>query len=276
MRYHNHYADRSTLVAISQIIPIALNILTIVSNAMRAILVLTGLLTLANAIPFPSGLDSTSLKDLRDLNFFKRDDDDPCSFLFKDPTGTSRYDCKKKNILDADGHCPVSKGDGLARNCASYCEIRRRAFLGEEVILPSVESQSNKFQPGAETTYQSGIEYSIQHQVGFSLGAGTLDGIISAGVSYAYSVGVTTAKSVALKEPPSAEHYSGWVSFPVMVETCGTLTEVDTMRTSQTGRTGSVINSCGGTPRDTPNVCSRTPFMGRDGKPVMMYALSTF
>lgn len=200
---------------------------------------------------------------------------DPCEHIYSNPNGLDRYDCTHVTSLSKDGHCPVGKDDG--DSCMKYCEVRRTAFYGEEVEIPGTNEIENKFPPGQKAQLQSGIELSVESSFGIGATAGVPNGVFSAGVSFAYTVGVTTTKTIAIEEEPSDEFESSWVAFPIFITTCGTATQVDG-KFKAGGRDTPLTRECTGqNPRSTPNVCATVPHMigPKNGKstPGVQYAL---
>jgi len=203
------------------------------------------------------------------------DADDPCADIFNDITGRSRYDCKKK-LKVVNGHCTVPSTFAKL-GCKGYCEIRRSVFLGPEQRVGGVNAAVNPPGKGQKTTLAAGIDISIETSAVYSLGFSPgLNAVYAAGVSFTYLLGettTTTTSSFTLQGNTSEKYWSTWVAFPLMIETCGTLTEVDSKLLPSGGRGQPPLKVCGGNPRTTENSCSKVLFRGQGTKPQLIFAL---
>ncbi|KAI1310996.1 hypothetical protein F5Y03DRAFT_402642 [Xylaria venustula] len=154
------------------------------------------------------------------INLAKRDD---CADAIDN---IPRYDCDKPDghTLNAYGTCGNSDMfDPTVSRCAIYCEIRRTGFLGPQQTARGMFGQLEA--PGDSVSLTSGTSTTISY--GFSIG-GTKDweDAISAGLSFTFSISKTTIMSITQSGPltPSG-FYSHWVFFPMLTETCGTVTQ---------------------------------------------------
>jgi hypothetical protein len=199
----------------------------------------------------------------------RADQNDPC-IKQENLTGKERYDCKKVRTLDGNGDCPVDKS-AIDTQCYSYCEIRRRLIVGEEIKLRPINGDFGVAGKEEEIQSTKGSEFSITQSidVGLGLSAGYKEAAVSAGGGFSYSTTDTTTTSVARTGKTSAKYNSRWYAFPLYVETCSTLTNtlpaVLARGVGISGRTSTVVNS-------SANTCSTVPYRGIEGnKPVSEY-----
>ncbi|KAI1355600.1 hypothetical protein F5Y01DRAFT_326133 [Xylaria sp. FL0043] len=187
-----------------------------------------------------------------------------------------RYDCDKPqgHTLNADGTCGnTAMFNPTVSQCAIYCEVRRTGFLGPQQNGPGDFGRLEA--PGTSVSLTSGSSTTISY--GFSIG-GSKDwkDAISLGVSFDFSVSKTTIMSVTQSAPASPQYYSKWVFFPMLTETCGTVTQADYSPgvAGGNGDAPAVPNCFVDTVTTTGNVCSVSPKLDSDGNPKAIWSLS--
>jgi hypothetical protein len=238
--------------------------------------ILACLTTFTNAIWIPRiyGTLSDLLQrsaNTPELDSFHKRATDPCAMISSDPDGIPRYDCSHVTSLNGTGQCTVLTTDGRL-GCTHYCEIRRRAFLGTEFSLPVFNGVVNFFPPGQQTTYEKGVETSVEFGVSLGVG-GELEEVFEAGIDFSYTVSELSSTSIQLNGNASVTEWSTWIAFPILIETCGTIgTETSD---EETGGRGPSIPICGGDYKETVNACSTVAASSSsNGAPLLMYTQS--
>lgn len=188
--------------------------------------------------------------------------------------GVPHTDCQRKNVWkEAERRC-----EGEWVGCQIYCEIKRTGFYGMERPAPGSVSNMRGV-PGTSLSLEKGYEFSVSHA--FSATAeGTLKAVFAAGVSYAYSVTQTTGTTVVMSpEAKSDTHWSRWVYFPKLIETCGIIQRRPTRPPpSCTGDicllTRQADHGCVETvePETLMDQCSTTPRLNDAGEPSVDWA----
>ncbi|KAI8297281.1 hypothetical protein K4K59_003552 [Colletotrichum sp. SAR11_240] len=194
-----------------------------------------------------------------------------CAYAYD---GVPHFDCDAKNKLNEDGTCGQITPEN--NKCQVFCELRRTGFLGHEQRAPGAGGDQQL--PGKAVELGAGSETSISN--GFSIGVeGIFKEVIGAGVSYEWSLTKTTFVSTTQKvSNVSPEHYTRWVFFPKLIESCGTTSRRE--YSAPTPCTGSHCTSlpaddpdCIGDVENIPNVCSLVPKLNPEGSPEVLWAL---
>lgn len=135
------------------------------------------------------------------------------------PNNVEHTDCGKFS-MDGDGNCPVNEGGA----CRSYCEVRRKYFLGRDIHF---QNEGSSCGIGLECQFQTSWEVTVTQ--GFSVDASLTDteGIFSGGLSYQYEVSKTHGTATTTTGNAKEGFRGAWVFIPEMIESCGTISTRD-------------------------------------------------
>ncbi|KAJ6257240.1 hypothetical protein Dda_8128 [Drechslerella dactyloides] len=207
----------------------------------------------------------------QDINDLPEESDEPSARLEKrrNPceqgapnfNGQSIWGCNR-HPLGPNGICPFQ---GQNKDCASWCEVRRRFFYGMERPYSAEVITNGPGSPVRTLTKGYSVSWGLSFDVGLGLSAP--DGIFSGGLGFGLSRTVTyTVEEGSQVDPKDMKGFCGYFTFiPKMVESCGSLTKWKRQTFN-----GNHFNfqkcDARGSLGTTGNVCVTHPFKRGDGK----------
>ncbi|KAK6358929.1 hypothetical protein TWF696_000103 [Orbilia brochopaga] len=204
------------------------------------------------------GQDVNDLPESADL--VKRGN--PCEQSAPNFNGQSIWGCNR-HPLGPGGICPFQ---GQNKDCASWCEVRRRFFYGMERPYSAEVITSGNGAPVRTLTKGYSVSWGLSFDVGLGLSAP--DGIFSGSLGLSLSRTVTyTVEEGSQADPKDMHGFCGYFTFiPKMVESCGSLTK---WRRQTVNGNHFSFDKCDGraSTGTTGNVCITHPFKRPDGKP---------
>lgn len=163
-------------------------------------------------------------------------------------TGCEDDVCTPAIALNESGDCPnVNNVD--TDGCSYFCELRAARYYGVPVIY-----DDTRYCAGTNCVLEEGESFTVEKSVSFSTGlegAGPLESVLSAGISFGIALSETTSVSQAFNFGDGACGY--WYKVPVMIHTCGVLTEYEP---NFGGDGGLLCASDAPFSRSVPNSCS--------------------
>ncbi|EPE33428.1 hypothetical protein GLAREA_06441 [Glarea lozoyensis ATCC 20868] len=130
--------------------------------------------------------------------------------------------CDPKIVRNGSGDCP-NVGNDETDGCSYHCEIRAARFFG-----PAQTFDGAAFCSAGGCSLTVGKSYTIEKSVSASLGlegAGPLESVLSAGISFSYTVAETNTLEQGYD---FGEGKCGqWYKAPVLKNSCGTLSEYE-------------------------------------------------
>ncbi|KAF3937684.1 hypothetical protein ABW19_dt0201551 [Dactylella cylindrospora] len=161
-----------------------------------------------------------------DISIFKRATGDPCDLDYPNPNGTAIFGCNS-HPLGVNGACPITS---INRDCASFCEVRRRWYWGREIplrprFIDINENDEEVVLDNVKLVFK-GVSYAITPELMsplsvFRTGLDNAD-LSSVHAEYDYSRDKQKIKQV----PNSMKPYCGYFTFiPMYTESCGSISK---------------------------------------------------
>ncbi|KAK6355894.1 hypothetical protein TWF718_000273 [Orbilia javanica] len=189
---------------------------------------------------------------------------DPCDRNYNSWNGESIWGCNKRP-LNKDGTCDF-KYRNNNRDCAAWCEVRRRYFWGLERPYDVEEILRGPGAPIVSLTVGKSITWGASY--GLNIGLADPLGMFSGGLGFSLEKSYT--HSIDRTYNPDYDlmgHWCGyWTLIPKMVESCGSMTKWQgTTLVGPNGATSPMCETSKGS-RTFSNQCITYPFKTDRGR----------
>ncbi|KAK4182376.1 hypothetical protein QBC35DRAFT_457355 [Podospora australis] len=155
--------------------------------------------------------------------------------------------------------------------CQIFCEQTQTGFYGPEDRASGKSGERSS--PNIKATIVASTEYSVSN--GFSISVeGVAKEVIGAGVTYTWSSTTTTGTAIErTAEEVSDKYFSRWVFLPKLIESCGTVGQMENSPPAPCGEDICEAYGCEGDMELIENVCSIVPKLNDAGEPEVDWAV---
>ncbi|KAI4596861.1 hypothetical protein KJ359_005206 [Pestalotiopsis sp. 9143b] len=165
-------------------------------------------------------------------------------------TGCEDIVCSPAIEMNESGDCP-NVGNDDTDGCSYYCEVKAAKYYGVAEVY-----DDTRYCAGNDCYLEEGESFTVEKSVSVSFGLegeGPLESVLSAGISFGIAVSETTSVTQGFTFGEGACGW--WYKVPVMLHSCGTLSEYEP---NFTGTEGGPLYCLKDAPfsKTTPNACS--------------------